>query len=78
MIVIYYFQWNGTREERLAYEKEAKERWDKVKGVKLMGFYSPSIGWNRAMFFETDSLDLLMKNAKGSPLMGNNEVVYFL
>jgi len=40
-----------------------------------MGFYSPSIGWNRAALFETDSFDLWLKNAKAGPLMGNNEIV---
>ncbi|MBM3291070.1 hypothetical protein FJY84_00135 [Candidatus Bathyarchaeota archaeon] len=79
MIILFYFQWKGTREERQAYEKEAKERWDKVKGVKLMGFYSLSIGWDRAAFFETDSFDLWLKNtAKKPDLMGSNEIVLFV
>jgi hypothetical protein len=76
MIILMYFQWKGTNEERKAYEKEAKEKWDKIKGVKLMGFYSPSIGWNRAVLYETDSFDLWLKNtAKKPEKMGNLELV---
>jgi hypothetical protein len=65
MIVIYYYNWNGTVKSMLEYEKEEKAHWDKVKGVKLMGMYTPSIAWNRAWLFETDSVDKMFANSTG-------------
>jgi hypothetical protein len=54
-----------ARESMLEYEKELKAHWDKVKGVKIMGMYTPSIAWNRAWLFETDSIDKLFANSGG-------------
>jgi hypothetical protein len=65
MIVIYYYNWNGTIKSMLEYEKELKAHWDKVKGVKIMGMYTPSIAWNRAWLFEIDSIDKLFANSGG-------------
>ncbi len=79
MIVIYYYNWKGTEAERDKYEKDAKEFWSKIKGVKLTGMYTPTIPWNRAWFFETDSVDLLLKNSgKVNPLIKNTDLVIFL
>ena len=47
----------------MEYEKEAKAKWDKVEGVKLRGMYTPTIAWNRAWLFETDSVDKLFANS---------------
>jgi hypothetical protein len=43
MIVIYYYNWDGTIEEMHEYEKKQKKYWDKVEGVKILGMYTPTI-----------------------------------
>jgi hypothetical protein len=63
MKVLYYYNWNGTIKSMMEYEKEVKAHWDKVKGVKILGMYTPSIAWNRAWLFETDSVDKLFANS---------------
>ena len=65
MLIITYYNWNGTVEEMYKWEEEQKKHWDKVEGVKLVGMYTPSIPWNRAWVFKTDSFDLVMKNWGG-------------
>ena len=65
MIVIYYYNWNGTIEEMYKWEEEAKKHWAKVEGVIIMGVYTPSIPWNRAWLMETDSIDKLFANSPG-------------
>ena len=68
-----------TDEELKKYEKEAKESWAKVKGVKLLGIYTPLIAWNRAMFFETDSIDTMFKHSSSKhALMSNTDMVIFI
>jgi hypothetical protein len=62
MMVIVYINWNGTIKALQEWEKEQKARWEKIKGVKLLGMYTPTIAWNRAWVFETDSVDTLLKN----------------
>ena len=65
MIVIFYYNWNGTVKAMQEWEKEAKARYDKVKGIKLMGMYTPSIAWNRAWLFDTNSVDALLASFGG-------------
>ena len=65
MMVVYYYNWNGPVKEMHKYEEEQKKKWDKVEGVKIIGMYTPSIAWNRAWLFETDSVDKLFKNSGG-------------
>jgi hypothetical protein len=61
MMVIFYYDWSGTVKSMQEWEKEWKAKYDKApKGVKLVGMYTPSIAWNRAWIFETDSIDSLM------------------
>ena len=63
MIVIYYMNWNGTIKELNEWEEQQKKHWANVKGVKLLGIYTPSIPWNRAWLMETDSIDTLLANS---------------
>jgi len=63
MLVIEYFNWKGTLDERKKYESEQKEKLAKIKGVKILGIYTPTIAWNRAWVIETDSIDTLFKNS---------------
>ncbi len=78
MLILLYYNWKGTDEERKKYEAEVKDHWSKVEGVTLKGMYTPTIPWNRAWFFKTDSYDLLMKKAQGKhPLMINTDMVIF-
>ncbi len=78
MLVIHYFNWKGTLEERKKYEADAKEKWSKVKGVKVIGMYTPTIPWNRAWVFETDSVDTLLKNSDVGPNVSNTDMVIML
>ena len=41
------------------WEEEVKKG-EFPEGVKLKGMYTPSIPWNRAWIWETDSIDKLM------------------
>ena len=61
-MVIFYYNWNGSVKSMQEWEKEATARLGKVKGLKIIGTYTPSIHWNRSWLIETDSVDLLMKN----------------
>lgn len=58
MLVIFYYNWNGTVKEMYEWEEEVKKR-ELPEGVKLKGMYTPSIPWNRAWLWETDSVDKL-------------------
>jgi hypothetical protein len=79
MIMIYYYNWNGTVKSMLEYEKEEKARWDKVKGVKITGMYTPTIAWNRAWIFESDSVDKLFANAgPRNDNVRNTDIVFLL
>ena len=79
MLVISYFNWKGTLDERKKYESEMKEKWSKLKGVKVLGVYTPTIAWNRAWVFETDSFDILIKNSDVyNPHISNTDVVILL
>jgi hypothetical protein len=62
MMVIFYINWNGTIKSLEEWKKTAKEHWEKVKGVKLIGFYTPTIAWNVAVLLETDSVDKILAN----------------
>jgi len=77
MLVLFYYNWKGTIEERDKYEKEAKEFYAKLDGVKLIGMYTPTIPWNRAWFVETDSIDKLFENQLISPYFINTNLVIF-
>jgi len=79
MKVLYYYNWNGTIKSMMEYEKEMKAHWDKVKGVKILGMYTPSIAWNRAWLFETDSVDKLFANSGGrNDNVRNTDMVFLL
>jgi hypothetical protein len=79
MIVIDYFNWKGTLDERKKYESEQKEKWAKIKGVKVLGVYTPTIAWNRAWVIETDSFDTLLKNSDVyNPHITNTDLVILL
>ncbi len=79
MKVLYYYNWNGSIKSMMEYEKEAKAHWDKVKGVKVLGMYTPSIAWNRAWLFETDSVDKLFANSGGrNDNVRNTDMVFLL
>ena len=56
MILLLYYNWKGTREEREKWEQYAKD-WYKKNDMKVIGMYTPSCPWNRAWLVETDSLD---------------------
>lgn len=77
MLVLFYYNWKGTREERDKFEKEAKEFYAKMDGVKLVGIYTPSIPWNRAWLTETDSIDKLFERPFVSPHFINTDMVIF-
>ena len=57
MMVLWYFNWTGTMEERADFEKTAKGRWNEVDGVKVKGIYTPLTEWNRVFVFEVESFD---------------------
>jgi hypothetical protein len=79
MMVVFYYNWKGTDEELKKYEKEAKENWANVKGVKLLGIYTPLISWNRAMFFETDSIDAMLKHSsKKHASISNTDMIIYI
>jgi hypothetical protein len=78
MLVIYYYNWNGTMKAMQEFEKEWKAKWDKIKGVKLMGMYTPTNAWNRAWLFDTDSADKLFANAGIKHENETNAEVVFL
>jgi hypothetical protein len=76
MMVLYYINFNGTIKELDEWKKMAKEHWEKVKGVKLVGIYTPSIAWNTAILLETDSLDKILSNQGGrSDKVRNTDMV---
>ena len=58
MLVIFYYNWNGTVKEMYEYEEGIKKI-ELPEGLKLKGMYTPSIPWNRAWLWETDSIDKL-------------------
>ncbi len=62
MLVLYYINFNGSVKEFDEWKKMAKEHWEKVKGVKFVGIYTPSIAWNAAVLLEADSLDRVIAN----------------
>ena len=66
MLVIFYYNWNGTVEEMYKWEEEVKKI-ELPEGLKLKGMYTPSIPWNRAWLYETDSIDKLMSTWTGRP-----------
>ena len=61
MLVLFYYNWNGTIEEMNKWEKEVKKNFEKnaPEGLKIKGMYTPSIPWNRVWIYETDSVDKL-------------------
>lgn len=69
MIVLFYYNWNGTVEEMYEWEKQVKKDFDGrgEEGVKIKGMYTPSNPWNRVWIYETDSVDKLFAawNASG-------------
>ena len=77
MLVLFYYNWKGTREERDDYEKKVKEHVAKIDGIKLVGMYTPSIPWNRAWLFEIDSLDKWFETGLSSPHFINTDMVIF-
>jgi len=40
-----------------------KEKWAKIKEVKVLGLFTPTIAWNHAWVIETDGFDTLLKNS---------------
>jgi hypothetical protein len=75
MLVLFYYNWKGTRDERDKHEKKMKEHTKNLDGVKLVGMYTPSIPWNRAWLFETDSVDKVLNNPLPSPHFINTDMV---
>lgn len=69
VLVLFYYNWNGTVEEMYEWEKESKKNFEKTapKGVKILGMYTPSIPWNRVWLYETDSIDKLFSTWSGRP-----------
>ena len=69
MIVLFYYNWNGTVEEMYEWEKQVKKDFDDrgEEGVKIKGMYTPSNPWNRVWIYKTDSVDKLFAvwNASG-------------
>jgi hypothetical protein len=80
MMVLFYYNWNGTVEEMYKWEEEMKKDFDKngPEGVKITGMYTPSIPWNRVWVYETDSIDKLFKTWSERPnKIRNTDLVIF-
>ena len=62
MLVLFYYNWNGTVKEMYEWEEQVKKTYEDNKDVKLKGMYTPSIPWNRVWLFKTDSIDALFSS----------------
>lgn len=72
MLILWYYNWTGSQEERDKFEKTATERWNKVDGVKVMGIYTPSTEWNRVLIWDVKSYDKWLNESGITPDLRKN------
>ncbi len=77
MIVLFYYNWNGTKEERVQHEANVREHWEQAEGVELVGMYTPSIPFNRVWMVKTETIAAAFSDMPGTPHLGNNNMVMF-
>ena len=74
MILILFYNWKGTVEEREKWEQYAKD-WHKKNDMKVIGMYTPSCPWNRAWLIETNSLDKAFKFEPNTDKLLNTDLI---
>ena len=55
MLMLYYFNWAGTREEFKEYLGKLKSIADGIDGIDFKGVFTPTSEWHYVLLYETTS-----------------------